>query len=71
MQRPQRRSPTRRQLAAGGFLVAFSGVFSVMLIFAPRQVAEREGGVVTWLVRYALFAVGVIVGLEWPRLVGL
>lgn len=31
-------------LAAGGFLVAFSGVFYVMLIFAPRQVAEREGG---------------------------
>jgi hypothetical protein len=58
-------------LAAGGFLVAFSGVFYVMLIFAPRQVAEREGGIVTWLVRYVLFAVGVIAGLEWPRLVGL
>jgi hypothetical protein len=38
-------------LAAGGFLIAFSGVFYVMLIFAPRQVAEREGGLVTWLIR--------------------
>jgi hypothetical protein len=55
-------------LAAGGFLVAFSGVFYVMLIFAPRQVAEREGGVVTWLLRYVLFAAGVVAGLAWPRL---
>ena len=58
-------------LAAGGFLVAFSGVFYAMLIFAPRQVAEREGGLVTWLFRYLLFAAGVIAGLVWPRLLGL
>jgi hypothetical protein len=58
-------------LAAGGFLVAFSGVFYVMLIFAPRQVADREGGIVTWLFRYALFAAGVIAGLAWPRLLGI
>jgi hypothetical protein len=58
-------------LAAGGFLIAFSGVFYVMLIFAPRQVADREGGIVTWLFRYALFAAGVIAGLVWPRLVGI
>ncbi len=57
-------------LAAGGFLVAFSGVFYVMLIFAPRQVAEREGGLVTWLFRYVLFAAGVVAGLAWPRLLG-
>lgn len=58
-------------LAAGGFLIAFSGVFYAMLIFAPRQVADREGGVVTWLFRYALFAAGVIAGLAWPRLLGI
>ena len=58
-------------LAAGGFLVAFSGVFYVMLIFAPRQVADPEGGIVTWLFRYALFAAGVIAGLAWPRLLGI
>ncbi|HUZ68236.1 MAG TPA: hypothetical protein VMU65_00865 [Candidatus Saccharimonadales bacterium] len=58
-------------LAAGGFLIAFSGVFYVMLIFAPRQVADREGGIVSWLVRYALFAAGVIAGLAWPRLPGI
>jgi uncharacterized membrane protein YvlD (DUF360 family) len=57
-------------LAAGGFLIAFSGVFYAMLIFAPRQVAEREGGALTWLLRYALFAAGVIFGLAWPRLFG-
>ncbi|MGA7987180.1 MAG: hypothetical protein WCB51_02145 [Candidatus Dormiibacterota bacterium] len=57
-------------LAAGGFLVAFSGVFYAMLIFAPRQVAEREGGLVTWVFRYLLFAAGVVAGLAWPRLLG-
>jgi hypothetical protein len=55
-------------LGAGAFLIAFSGVFYAMLIFAPRQVAERDGGVVTWLLRYALFAAGVVAGLVWPRL---
>ena len=58
-------------LAAGGFLIAFSGVFYVMLIFAPRQVADRQGGIVTWLFRYALFAAGVLAGLAWPRLLGI
>ena len=41
-----------------------------MLIFAPRQVAEREGGFVTWVFRYVLFAAGVVAGLAWPRLLG-
>lgn len=58
-------------LAAAGFLIAFSGVFYVMLIFAPRQVADREGGIVTWLFRYVLFAAGVVAGLAWPRLLGI
>lgn len=41
-----------------------------MLVYAPRQVVEREGGVLTWLLRYALFVAGVIFGLAWPRLFG-
>jgi hypothetical protein len=57
-------------LAAAGFLIAFSGVFYAMLIFAPRQVAEREGGLITWLFRYVLFAAGVVAGLAWPRIIG-
>jgi hypothetical protein len=57
-------------LAAIGFLLAFSAVYYAMLIYAPRQVAEREGGVVTWVLRYALFIAGVVFGLAWPRLLG-
>ncbi len=57
-------------LAAVGFLLAFSAVYYAMLVFAPRQVAERDGGVVTWVFRYALFVAGVAAGLAWPRLFG-
>jgi hypothetical protein len=57
--------------AAAGFLIAFSGVFYAMLIYAPRQVAEREGGLVTWCVRYTLFVAGIVAGLAWPRILGL
>ena len=57
-------------LAAVAFLLAFSAVYYAMLVYAPRQVAERDGGVVTWLVRYALFVAGVVAGLAWPRLFG-
>jgi hypothetical protein len=41
-----------------------------MLIYAPRQVAGREGGVVAWVIRYALFVAGVVAGLAWPHLFG-
>jgi hypothetical protein len=58
-------------LGLGAFLLAFSAVFYTMLIYAPRQVAEREGGLVTWALRYALFVAGVVAGLAWPRLFGL
>ncbi len=57
-------------LAAAAFLVAFSAVYYAMLVYAPRQVAEREGGAVTWVLRYALFVAGVVFGLAWPRLFG-
>ena len=48
-----------------GFLIAFSAVYYAMLVFAPRQVAEREGGPVAWAVRYLLFAVSVAFGAGW------
>ncbi len=57
-------------LAAIAFLLAFSAVYYAMLVYAPRQVAEREGNLVTWVLRYALFVAGVIFGLAWPRLFG-
>ncbi len=56
--------------AAAAFLLAFSAVYYAMLVYAPRQVAERDGGVVTWLLRYALFVAGVVAGIAWPRLFG-
>lgn len=52
------------------FLVGFSAVYYAMLIYAPRQVAEREGGVVAWLLRYAAFALSVVFGLGWLRVLG-
>jgi hypothetical protein len=37
-------------------------VFYVMFVFAPRQVAEREGTTRTWAVRYLLFITATVVG---------
>ena len=53
-----------------GFVAAFSAVYYAMLVYAPRQVAEREGGVVTWALRYALFVVGILFGLGWLTILG-
>jgi len=50
-----------------GVLAVFSGVYYAMLIYAPRQVAEAEGGLLTWLVRFGVFLVSVVVGLVWLR----
>jgi hypothetical protein len=52
------------------FFAAFSGVYYAMLIYAPRQAADREGGPVTWIVRYVAFGIGVIFGLGWLRIFG-
>jgi hypothetical protein len=53
-----------------GFLLAFSVVYYAMLVYAPRQVAEREGGALAWIVRYALFVVGIALGAGWLAAVG-
>lgn len=57
-------------LGVVGFLVAASAVYYAMLVAAPRQVAEREGGLVAWAVRYLLFAAGVTFGIAWLPLLG-
>jgi hypothetical protein len=51
-------------------LVAGAAVYYAMLIYAPRQVAEREGGPIVWLVRFGLFLVGVGLGLGWLSVLG-
>lgn len=43
-------------------------VFYVMLIFAPRQVAEREGSRGTWALRFLLFVVCLTIGETWSGL---
>jgi hypothetical protein len=43
----------------------FSAVYYAMLVFAPRQIAEREGGGVEWVLRYLLFVVSIVLGIGW------
>jgi hypothetical protein len=52
------------------FLVAFSAVYYAMLIFAPRQIAESEGGIVEWLLRYLAFVVSIVLGIGWLGVIG-
>jgi len=52
------------------FFVAFSAVFYAMLLYAPRQMVDREGSSFEWILRYGLFAAGVLGGLGWARLIG-
>jgi hypothetical protein len=54
-----------------GALAAFSAVYYAMLVYAPRQVAEPEGGPATWLVRYGIFLTSVVVGVAWLRPFGI
>ena len=37
-------------------------IFYVMLVFAPRQIADREGTTASWVVRFLLFVVSLAVG---------
>jgi hypothetical protein len=50
------------------FLLAFSAVYYAMLVYAPRQIAEREGGLVEWLLRYTAFVVSIALGIGWLRI---
>jgi len=40
-------------------------VFFLMLVFAPRQVAEREGTTGQWIVRFLLFLASLVAGATW------
>lgn len=52
------------------FVALFAAVFFTMLVYAPRQVAEREGSPRTWVLRYLLFVAATLVGLIWLALSG-
>jgi hypothetical protein len=55
---------------AAGFLIAFTAVYYAMLVYAPRQVADREGGPLVWTVRYGIFLAGIVVGAGWLGALG-
>ncbi len=52
-------------------LLAAAAVYYAMLVYAPRQIADREGGAVTWLIRFGLFVVSVLFGVGWLNALGL
>jgi len=45
-------------------------IFYVMLVFGPRQVADREGSPRTWTVRFAVFMLGLILGQTFGDFLG-
>ncbi len=48
-----------------GVLLAFCGVYYLMLVYAPRQLAVADGGLVAWVVRFAVFVAAEIVTVSW------
>jgi hypothetical protein len=48
-----------------GVMLAFCGVYYLMLVYAPRQLAVADGGLVAWLVRFAVFVAAEIVTVSW------
>jgi hypothetical protein len=52
-------------LPVAGLLAAMAAVYYAMLMFAPRQVAEREGGVIAWIVRFGVFLASLAFGAGW------
>jgi hypothetical protein len=56
-------------LFVAGLALAGVLVFYLMLIFAPRQIAEREGSAGTWSVRFVLFVVSLTIGATWVGVV--
>jgi hypothetical protein len=45
------------------FFIVFTAVYYAMLVYAPRQLAEPEGSAGSWLARYVLFLVALVVGI--------
>jgi hypothetical protein len=48
-----------------GVLLAFCGVYYLMLVYAPRQLAVADGGLVAWVVRFAVFVAAEIITISW------
>lgn len=48
-----------------GVLLAFCGVYYLMLVYAPRQLAVADGGLVAWAVRFLVFVAAEIVTVSW------
>lgn len=44
-----------------GLVVLFCAVFYLMLVYAPRQMAQPDGGAMAWLLRFAVFVIAEIV----------
>ena len=55
---------------AVGLLILGAAAYYAMLIYAPRQIAEREGGPAQWVIRFALFVVSIALGIGWLSLLG-
>jgi hypothetical protein len=53
-----------------GLLGLFAAFYYAMLVYAPRQIAEPEGGLTSWLLRFGLFLVSVLFGFGWLGLLG-
>ena len=53
-----------------GILTLGAAVYYAMLVYAPRQIAEREGGPLVWLARFALFLASLVLGFGWLGMVG-
>jgi hypothetical protein len=56
--------------AVAGVFILGAAVYYAMLIYAPRQIAEREGGPIQWLARFALFVASIVLGFGWLSLIG-
>ena len=53
-----------------GVLIVAAAVYYAMLVYAPRQIAEREGGPPAWIARFGLFLASLVVGFGWLGLLG-
>ena len=55
-----RTGETGAALAILGLAILATAMFYVMFVFAPRQIAEREGDARQWLTQFGLFLVGFV-----------
>ena len=53
-----------------GLFVVVAAVFYPMLVIAPRTLVDQAIDGVSWLVRFALFTIGSMLGLSWLAALG-